>query len=316
MFQLLVLSQSAFYTKAEERGFLSWMKETSNMFTGEEYYLRLGIWLQNKRYVQEFNAQGHRYQISLNKFAHLTPTEYRSLLGYNPKYRKAESAYYKAHGDLPEEVDWREKGVVNPIQEQGMCGSCWAHSTLQAQESQWAIKRNELYLLSAWELVDCCKFCYGCNGGDMHDAVRFTILNHEGHFMLLSDYPRIYQYCEFDVKKGVTTITGTEDVAPNDEEGLEAIVAERGPAVVGVDSSPLNWQLYKIGIYDDPKCSSTDLNHGVGVVGYGADKQWDEKYWIIRNSFGADWGESGYMRLARGKNRCGVAVTAFVPKIE
>jgi cathepsin L len=133
-----------------------------------------------------------------------------------------------------------------------------------------------------------------------------------GKWMLQADYPYapVREKCKFDAKKGVGSITGLVSVTSGDEDDLAAKCAQYGPTSICVDATPTSFQLYLEGIYDDPKCT-TMLDHAVGLVGYSAEG--DKKYWIMRNSWGTTWGEMGYMRIARGHNRCGVASAGCVP---
>lgn len=130
----------------KQKEFLKWMRDTGNMFTGDEYYKRLGIWLSNKRFVQEHNSANLGFTLALNKFAHLTEAEYKSLLGFrkNMAKRKATASNFIAK----DAIDWREKGIVNPVQNQGECNANWAFSAIQAQESAYALATGKLMKLS------------------------------------------------------------------------------------------------------------------------------------------------------------------------
>jgi C1A family cysteine protease len=130
--------------------------------------------------------------------------------------------------------------------------------------------------------------------------------------MLESDYPYApcKEKCRFDPEKAVGTLTDLINIDKGNETDLAAKVAEYGPTSISVDAASVSFQLYLSGIYDDPKCT-TRLDHAVGLVGYSEEE--GKKYWIMRISWGTSWGEAGYMRIARGHNRCGVASSAYVP---
>lgn len=296
----------------EEKAFVGWMKETGNIFTGDEYHFRLGIWLSNKRYVQEKNRVNLGFTLALNRFAHLTENEYRSMLGY--KYgHKSYPITKNIKNDVPTEIDWREQGIVNKIKNQGACGSCWAFSAIQVIESQVAKNQKQLYDLSEQNLLDCVTSCFGCGGGWSPGALEYVYEKQNSKFMLTTDYPytAVQGTCKYDNKKakyfGMLELAG---VSRKSETELAKAVATYGPAMISIDASQHSFMLYKEGIYDEPKCSEEDLDHAVGCVGYGVEGEKD--YWIVRNSWGEVWGEKGYVRMIRNKNnQCGVATEAY-----
>jgi len=296
-----------------EKSFISWMRSTNQIYSGDEYQLRFGIFQANQRYVSSHNKGKHSWTLALNKFSAMTPAEYRALLGVRGSV--SESNYVPAQSSVkaPDALDWRDKGVVNPIKDQGQCGSCWAFSAIQAMESAWAINHNTLYSLSESNLVDCT--CEGCNGGVPSSAYDYVISKQGGKFQLESDYPYtpVRNNCHFDAAKAPDAqIEKHISSLIFSESKLQEHVAEYGPATVCIDASQASFQLYTGGIYDDSSCSSLILDHAVGCIGYGSESGTD--YWIIRNSWGEDWGEAGYIRIRRNHhNRCGVATRVSIP---
>ncbi|CAA7397766.1 unnamed protein product [Spirodela intermedia] len=288
---------------------------------GEESH-RFEIFRDNLRYIDEHNRpeNNHSYTLGLTRFADLTNEEYRSLyLGVKPpqaRPRKLSDRYQVAYGEeLPDAVDWREKGAVPPIKDQGSCGSCWAFSAIGAVESINQIVTGNLIVLSEQELVDCdTTYNEGCNGGLMDYAFEFIIDN--GGIDTEEDYP----YKERDGRcdnarknSKVVTIDSYEDVSVNDEKALQKAVANQ-PVSVAIEAGGRSFQLYQSGIFDG-KCG-TDLDHGVVAVGYGTEKAKD--FWIVRNSWGESWGEAGYVRLERNlpsstTGKCGIAMEASYP---
>jgi len=298
----------------EEKAFLSYMREHNVAFTGEEYQTRLGVFLAAKRYVQEHNSKPSSFKLGLNKLAHLTPAEYKSLLGVRNGGKKEKTNLKQRRSvSYPDSFDWREKGVVNAIKDQAQCGSCWAFSAVQAIESAWAIAHGTLYSLSESNVVDCCTSCYGCDGGWPYAAIEYIVSNQNGGLNSEEDYP-YHDYdedCKFDSSKTYAKATGYIDVA--DEEDLADKISSVGVASVCIDASQSSFHLYSGGIYDEPACSSSWLDHAVGCVGYGHDG--DTKYWIVRNSWGEDWGESGYVRMLWKNNQCGVGTSAIIATV-
>jgi cathepsin L len=301
----------------EERSFVQWMRNTNQVFVGDEYQLRFGLYQTAARYVQEHNRKGYSWTVAMNKFACLTPAEYKVMLGYreSPHYTKIEEKK-NAVKDVPDSIDWRDSGVVNPIKDQAQCGSCWAFSAIQAMESAWAIKHSKLLSLSEQNLVDCC--CYGCDGGVPSDAYNYVINHQSGIFETEDGYPYTATTgtCHFDqsvAAEAKITSHKSPSLLPNETKLKEAI-AEYGPASVCIDASQASFQLYSGGIYDESSCHSLILDHAVGCVGYGTSSGTD--YWLIRNSWGTSWGEAGYIRIRRNhNNRCGVATKVVFPEV-
>ena len=304
---------SVYFQPHEEKSFLSWMRSSNNFYTGDEYQLRFGIWLSNSRLVQEHNKE-HDFQLEMNKFASYTPAEYSALLGFKPQARFADNAVMSKFV-ADDELDYRLKGVVNEVKDQGSCGSCWAFSTIQAVESAYALKTGKLLSLSEQNLVDCATECNGCNGGLMDAALNYVINNQGGKFNTESDYPykgsTRHKKCKFDSKKAVASVSKYINVVYGNEDDLQAKISQYGPAAIAIDASHYSFQLYSKGIYDEKRCSTSNLDHAVGCVGYGSEKGKD--YWIVRNSWGDSWGEKGYIRMIKGKNnKCGIASMALV----
>jgi cathepsin L len=294
----------------DEKGFLEWMRETNQFFTGDEYHVRFGIWLGNARLVREWRGS---FQVELNWLSALTPTEYRSLLGFTPSGR-APSTAEEIPVDYAPSWDWRTKGVVQFVKNQGRCGSCWAFSAIQGSESSIAIATGKLLILSEKDLVDCVgDGCRGCKGGEMRTAYKWVKRVQKGKYALEVDYPYYPRTgaCLFNQSKGVGSITDIKDIVPGNEDDLATKVQKYGPAAVGIDASQWSFQAYRGGIYDEPHCNVQNLDHGVGCIGWGAEGV--KKYWIIKNSWGKHWGEKGFMRMIWKGNQCGIATDSCIP---
>ena len=313
MFAFAAFAACALVMPHEERSFVAFMRQNNLAYTGEEYNLRLGIYLTNARRVAEFNKKGASFKVALNKFACYTPAEYKALLGAKPLARFG-SKVQKTTLKAPDAIDWRDKGVVNPIKDQGICGSCWAFSAIGAQESQYAIVSGTLQSLSESNIVDCDDTCFGCSGGWPSHAYQYVIDHQGGKFMLEDDYPYtpIQGTCRFDASKGVSNIKGFVEIKEGDEADLQEKVGSLGPASICIDASNWSFHLYAGGIYDEASCSAVNLDHAVICVGYGSEN--GTNYWIVRNSWGTGWGEAGYIRMIKDKgNQCGEASEAIVP---
>uniref|UniRef100_A0A1J3IRL7 Cysteine proteinase RD21a n=1 Tax=Noccaea caerulescens TaxID=107243 RepID=A0A1J3IRL7_NOCCA len=299
-----------------------WLVENRKNYNGlGEKERRFEIFKDNLRFVEEHNSVPNRsYELGLTRFADLTNEEFRSiyLRGKMERTRepvKGERYLHKAGDVLPGEVDWRAKGAVVPVKNQGSCGSCWAFSAIGAVEGINQIKTGELISLSEQELVDCdTSYNGGCGGGLMDYAFQFIINN--GGVDTEEDYPYVetdVNMCNSDKKNNrVVTIDGFEDVPENDEKSLKKALAHQ-PISVAIEAGGRDFQLYKSGVFTGT--CGTALDHGVVAVGYGSTGGQD--YWIIRNSWGSNWGESGYIKLQRNINvptgKCGVAMMASYP---
>ncbi|CDW90466.1 cathepsin l [Stylonychia lemnae] len=283
--------------------------------TKEEYQFRFEQYKKNVALINIHNQEnGNTFFLAPNKFTDYKPEEYRRLLGYK-KVATNDIPEYSTfnESDIPASIDWRTKGAVNAVKDQGQCGSCWAFSTVGALEGRYKIKTGKLLSLSEQELVDCSKNGnQGCNGGDMglaFDYLKSTQLELE------TDYPykAVDQKCQFNKAKGKVGDQGHTNVQPNSVAALKAAIAQ-GPVSVAIEADTSVFQSYGGGILNSRSCG-TNLDHGVVAVGYGS--QGKQDYYIVRNSWGASWGENGYVRIAatNGAGICGIQMEPVVPKL-
>ncbi|KAI3719065.1 hypothetical protein L6452_19955 [Arctium lappa] len=299
----------------------------------QEEESRLVNFQKSLKYVLEKNSKRKsetEHMVGLNKFADLSNEEFKET--YLSKVKGSNSNKLKMRGDgikkitaagvgscdAPASLDWREKGVVTPIKDQGQCGSCWAFSVVGSIESAHALDTGELIRLSEQELVDCDNYDYGCDGGNMDTAFRWVIKN--GGIDTEADYPYTSANgyggkCIVSKENNiVVSIDSYTDVEPN-ENALLCAVAKQ-PVTVGIVGSAYDFQLYTGGIYDG-ECSSSpyDIDHAVLVVGYGS--QNGEDYWIVKNSWGTYWGMDGWILIKRNtsvKNGvCGINLQPSYP---
>jgi cathepsin L len=215
----------------------------------------------------------------------------------------------------PDSWDWRDQKVVQGVKDQGQCGSCWAFASIGAEESMFAINQNQLYNLSEQNLVDCDVYDSGCSGGSFEGAYFYVYDNQDGYFSTEDQYPYTAQDGSCKYVQGPAYLTDFGTLANPTEANLLAVVYDYGPVATAIDASHNSFQLYTGGIYDEPACSSSDLDHGVLTIGYGSENGVD--YWIVKNSWGASWGEKGFIRMSRNKNnQCGIASDGVVPLID
>ncbi|WOK95304.1 hypothetical protein Cni_G04011 [Canna indica] len=301
--------------------FESWMEKHRKSYASfAEKLRRFEVFEDNLKHIDETNRKsGGSYWLGLNEFADLSHDEFKEkYLGVNtgmPRRRSecSSSFRYGNASELPESVDWRKKGAVTRVKNQGQCGSCWAFSTVAAVEGINQIAMGNLISLSEQELIDCSSENNGCNGGLMDYAFSFIASN--GGLHTEDDYPYLMEEGTCDEKRAemeTVTISGYEDVPENSEESLLKALAHQ-PVSVAIEASGRNFQFYSGGVFDGP-CGS-ELDHGVAAVGYGTSKGQD--YIIVKNSWGSNWGEKGYIRMKRNTGKaeglCGINLMASYP---
>jgi len=254
---------------------------------------------------------------------------------------------------LPDNVDWRKLGAVTEVKNQlqyDFCGSCWAFAAVGALEGQYYRKSGKSVSLSVQQLVEC-SFDYGnvgCSGGWPENGFQYLVENggieternypytgctnqslfEQMHIKIFEDRCKRYKgnsptsICHHSMKSVEVPVKGYVQIRKGDEEALKSAVATTGPIAVCINEVR-SMAFYHEGVFDDKKCNH-DLTHAVLVVGYGTERvqipEWpyykDIDYWLIKNSFGQDWGMNGYIKLRRNAdNLCGVALRASYPLI-
>lgn len=210
---------------------------------------------------------------------------------------------------LPDYINWVQVGAVTPVKSQEACGACWAFSTTGALEGAKFLKTGELVSLSEQHLLDCDHVDLGCTGGLMDDAFKFDKLN--GGLCSEEDYP--YEAWPNDeCRTNCTPVPGSTvkafiDVPTGDEMALLSAIAIQ-PVSVAVDASNFIFQFYKNGVINNDDCGRNGaVNHGVLAVGYGTDLETQEPYFLVKNSWGPDYGQDGYVKIGRkSENELGV----------
>ena len=286
-----------------------------------ELEYRFNVFKQTLNRINSVNSDSSRtHTAAVNKFSDLTFSEFKSKfltkmnrsadLNSNEKLKKK---------IVPKKKDWRaKKGAVGKVKNQEDCGSCWAFSTVASLENAVWQKTKKSVNLSEQELVDCAGGKYeneGCNGGLMDDAYKYIIDN---KIATEKSYPyrAVDQKCsKKNKKKGGRVAVSSFSYVKGGVNGLIKAAAKQVVSVaIEVQDDLMD---YSSGVYtnNDPSCGQ-ELNHGVAVVGYNTAVK--KAYYIVRNSWGADWGLGGYFKIETGKGNgtCGIAnSTNVVPKL-
>ena len=267
--------------------------------------------------ITNHNATQHGYELGVTKFADMNIDQFTLFKGHGCFQTKAKLSNHctkfvpTSLVDLPESVDWRLSGVVTPVKDQGLCGSCWSFSATGATEGSWAQKTGELVSLSEQQLIDCSTSYgnQGCNGGLMDNAFEYIIDNG-----LCSESEIPYRANESDTcfvcGKSKVSMGSCIDVTPLNQLHLKEAVS-KGPVAVAIEADASIFQLYKKGVISSKNCG-TNLDHGVLIVGYGTESD-GTMYWLVKNSWGTGWGDDGYVKIARSENQfdagiCGIAL--------
>merc|ERR1711973_327766 len=291
-------------------------KYGKTLLTGEEHDARKNIFANNLKFIEKHNAEHalclHTFTVGINKFADLTNEEFIKI--YTGEIPKETSDLETKEADptdppLPDEIDWRVYNKVTEVKNQGQCGSCWAFSTIGTIEGAYARSREELISLSEQQLVDCVTENSGCNGGFPYAALRYVINN--GGVDTEESYPYEMRqgYCRYNENNIGAKINQAKKIVQGSEEDLQNALGSIGPISVAIDASHYSFQLYHSGVYHEPYCSPYRLDHGVLAVGYGSDNGQD--YYIVKNSWGPNWGLGGYIKMSRNRNnQCGIATMA------
>jgi len=266
------------------------------------------------------NKRNSSAQFGVTKFADMSPEEFKATMlsktpvRKDPNWPVAPLYSEKQIKALPTKWDWRDKGAVTPVKDQGQCGSCWAFSAVGNMEGQWFLSGHTLTGLSEQNLVDCDHECMiyegeqscdaGCDGGLMPNAFHYVVAN--GGIDTENGYPYVAfdQSCSYNVNSKGASIKNWTMIA-SDEDQMAAYMVNNGPISIAVDAEL--WQFYIGGVFDFPWCGS-QLDHGVLIVGYDTAYDWMEEqieFWWVKNSWGSDFGYDGYIKLERGTDECG-----------
>jgi len=254
--------------------------------------------------IAQMNAQtkarGFGATFGFTKFSDWSEREQASLNGFvrsenrPPRISVEKRAPLQAPGT---KIDWVAKGKTTPVKDQGQCGSCWAFSTTETVESAILMANKKVVPLAPQEIVDCDGSDSGCNGGDPQEALGWV--KQQGGL----DTEQCYPYTAQDGTCASSQCSPAGNVAQvipigSDESATYTALGKYGPLSICADAS--SWSNYQGGVLTGDQCGS-DVDHAIQLTGYSPDQG---GYWIVRNSWGSDWGENGFIYLQYGQNTC------------
>jgi len=282
-----------------------YIEEFGKAYNGIDEISRYAVWSSNMERIKAHNiehaAGKQSWWMDVNQFADLTDQEFQASLGRKIGRFPGHMSGLRTMSakELPSSVDWREKGVVTPVKNQGSCGSCWAFAAIETVESAYAVATGSSPpVLAPQTYVSCmgnpdqCGGTGGCEGAIAELAFNYTIAN---GVPLESDYPYTASDSACQAFSPAVTVQDFVVLPANDADSLVTALATMGPVAVSVAAS--QFSLYGGGVFTG--CTGQTgaiINHAVQAVGYTDD------YWLIRNSWGGSWGEGGYIRLSRAKD--------------
>jgi KDEL-tailed cysteine endopeptidase len=276
-----------------------WKSHFGMSFNGEEDASRRVVFEANIATIEAENARGHNYTLGVNQFAHLSEEEFKAQFtgGQGGSVLGSDDAHMGELeiGERASSIDWTtHSGVVNPVKDQGQCGSCWAFSAVGTVESAYALASGRLGSYSEQQLVDCDRsHSSGCSGGFNQYGISYIgktgSCSESGYPYRARNGNCRASSCSKVLSAGV--VRGYHSVSRS-HSGLESALNTMPVSVtVNADQS---WQLYRSGILS--KGCSGQIDHAVIAVGY------DSKSIKIRNSWGSSWGERGYVRVSKSSS--------------
>jgi len=254
------------------------------------------------------------YRLGINKFADLNEEDMTSCeVNVPSEVLASESRISFNQSDevyIPDYLDWREANAITPVRDQGTCGSCWAIAATAAIESVNFIRGfGELKQLSPQTFVDCDTHSNGCNGGSVSSAFVYASRWNKG-LTTEAEYPYQgkQQPCNLPINKTTVDIDGYAVLSTYESSVRVAVTRRPVVATIYIGN---DFKAYINGIYQGP-CG--DIGHTVLIVGFGESD--GVLYWLIKNSWGENWGEAGYMRLIRELGtigHCGLLTRPIFP---
>jgi len=304
----LCIEQSPMYSQIIFKQWCSAHNKEYNPST-PEYNSRFDIWKKNFQYIQEHNERFHNKEVSfslkMNLFGDLTQEEFAALVLKKNNIPEYEVGSFP-DADIPDSFDWRTKGVVNGVINQGQCGDSLVIAQSNAIRSCYAIKTGKLLNVNIEQMAIC--LGKGTCTGHISDPIYPYVIK----CGILTGGSSTATTCTYQNDAPIPAIDSYKTIPKGNETELAIALALNGPVAVLVDASKASFQFYSNGIYYEPTCSANQLDHALLNVGYGVES--GKKFWIVQNSWGSSWGNKGYIMMSKDKhNNCGIASQATYP---
>jgi C1A family cysteine protease len=302
---------SAFRADSYPTLWSAWKTQHKKVYGAAEELARYSIFVENYQKISKLNAEHDSATFALNKFADLTTTEF--------KLQYASGGFYESNkkiveantitpslGNLPDSVDWRNKGAVTQVKDELQCGACWIFTVTGLLEGFYFINNGHLLSFSEQQVIDCDQEDYGCNGGYPYTAIKYVAKN---GIETEGDYPYTGNQgtCKYDKSKAVTVAGGYKFVTANSTDHLKAALVD-SPVSVLVEADQDAFRFFKSGVLR--KDCGANIDFAVLAVGYQKIGLYEA--FIVKNQWNTDWGQNGYINIAttqsvnNGQGVCGI----------